>query len=447
MSLLGKILAFLNILGAAALLALGAMDYAQRKMWAFRVFQYGLVIDGLPVDAAQVDPQGRPIADKIGEQMQSELFGPVGGKPVVTQTAEVERVQRLLQARIDAEKDKKRQVLVYTRILLPLADTYLERQRLLTYRDHFVTDAMLGLLRERCKKAFGEAKEKADMPFEETFRQALEAQGGPPSEAITATLVRALPQDEKKARSANFDKAWDQTVDTIHAGLKKRFDQLFAETLRGEAVVGAKTTRAHDEDGRRGPIARLLVGLVGVVAQDPQERAPDSKAYQLKLPTTQAYRQAFTRVQVVVGVPAAAAAVSRRAGQLRQMGRELSDYVLADRNAFLASQAALLEQAREGAAQLVAQLELLEKQRTQAAEQAKLVTLRRRDIKEYQTEWKESKYKTAIELKKLRESSRRLFDLRRKLRDAIITNEEAEKKIRELEEKIKELESLPSKRR
>jgi hypothetical protein len=459
MSLFGKILAFLNILGAAGLLALGALDYGTRKTWAFRVFQYNLAVNGLPVDSTQIDPQGRVIADKIGDQMKTELFQPAGGNPVVTQDEEVRRVQGLLQGKVQAAQDKKRQIYLYARILLPLADSYLERSRLVAYRNNFVTDAFVGLLRARCDKAFNDAKAAPANKFEETFRASLAAPRGVPSEAVTATLLRVLPADEKQARAADFGKAWEQTLDAIRAGLEKRFQEHFNLALQGQAVVGDSPKQAYDVEGRRKPIARLLVGLTRVLAEEnlgsnatPEDRkviqglTMDSTAYRLKLVETAAYKRAFARAQVVVGARQAVAAVSRRAGVLRQMTAELSEEMLTERNAFLNAHEGLLEQAREAAAQLAAENALLEKQKDQAAEQARLVKARQDDIASYRTELKESQAKTADELKALRKISDGLFELRLKLRDAVVGNQEAEGKIRELEAKIQELEGSGSKR-
>jgi hypothetical protein len=39
MSILGKILAFLNILGMAGLLLIGLLDYGKRKTWEYAVFR------------------------------------------------------------------------------------------------------------------------------------------------------------------------------------------------------------------------------------------------------------------------------------------------------------------------------------------------------------------------------------------------------------------------
>src|SRR5436305_12465925 len=70
MSLFGKVLAFLNVLGVLGLAALASMDYARRQAWAYAVFRHDLVVDGLPLDRQATDDQGRPLYEKVGEQTQ-----------------------------------------------------------------------------------------------------------------------------------------------------------------------------------------------------------------------------------------------------------------------------------------------------------------------------------------------------------------------------------------
>ncbi len=130
MSLLGKILAIVNVFAVIGVLLLGAMDYGKRQEWSYAYFLHGLALDGLPVTGAEKDPEGHLLADKINDKTRASLFNAVGGQPVSTQVQEVERVHKLVQAKLD-EAGPDGRVQVLTRILLPLARTNAQREDLL----------------------------------------------------------------------------------------------------------------------------------------------------------------------------------------------------------------------------------------------------------------------------------------------------------------------------
>jgi hypothetical protein len=132
MSTLGKVLAFVNVLGAIVLAALAALDYGKRQQWAYAVFRSDLVINGLPVDDDQRDAEGRPIVRELGDpkdpgQTLKELFP---SNPVATQVEEVQRVRQLLDNKIGQAGDEAAQTKLRARILLPLVETVGDRERL-----------------------------------------------------------------------------------------------------------------------------------------------------------------------------------------------------------------------------------------------------------------------------------------------------------------------------
>ena len=126
MSLLGKILAVLNVLAAMGLVYLLALDMGQRQRWAYDYFLHDLFINGLPLDdkeqegdIVKVTRLNPPTSDLIFQKKY----------PVQTQMEEVERVKEILRGSVDAAGGAKEQRLA--RILLPLATTLTERQELL----------------------------------------------------------------------------------------------------------------------------------------------------------------------------------------------------------------------------------------------------------------------------------------------------------------------------
>lgn len=135
MSLLGKILAGLNIVAAIAFACLVALDWGQRQKWTYAVFRQDLTLNGLPVDESEHDADGVRLVDQISDQTLKELFNPVGGAPAgtaaedKTQMGEVRRLKSRLDAEINSAPDKRAKLIS---LLTPLAPTVSERQALAT---------------------------------------------------------------------------------------------------------------------------------------------------------------------------------------------------------------------------------------------------------------------------------------------------------------------------
>src|SRR4051812_39160842 len=220
MSLLGKILALLNVLGAIGLVCLASMDYAKRQTWAYSLHRHDLALVGLPVNDEELDPDSVPRVSRISEDTLQQIFGPVGGSPVSTQKQEVERVKRLLDDKIvQAAQNKWQQCHVFSRILLPLTEAYKEREQMLACRAHFATEQSARALKERCQQSFEEAKKpdpKADpkeqRSFADAFRLAFRARPGEPADLFVSDLLQALPEDRDKAMAANFDAVYEAVV-------------------------------------------------------------------------------------------------------------------------------------------------------------------------------------------------------------------------------------------
>ncbi|HMF10828.1 MAG TPA: hypothetical protein VKE94_00940, partial [Gemmataceae bacterium] len=101
MSLLGKILAVVNVVAAIGFIYLAASDYGKRQQWSYAVYRHDLAIDGLPLDDKDTDVDGRPRVKDLSKATLTEVFQPAGGQPVETQMAELQRVQDDLTAKID----------------------------------------------------------------------------------------------------------------------------------------------------------------------------------------------------------------------------------------------------------------------------------------------------------------------------------------------------------
>ena len=139
MSLLGKILAGLNIVAAVFFACLVALDWGQRQKWTYAIFRQDLALNGLPVDDAEHDADGVRLVDRINDQTLKELFSPVGGGVPAdasaedkTQLGEVRRLKSRLQGEIDQAGDNEKKRAKLVSLLTPLAPTVSERQALVT---------------------------------------------------------------------------------------------------------------------------------------------------------------------------------------------------------------------------------------------------------------------------------------------------------------------------
>ena len=483
MSLFGKILAILNIFGAAGLVYLATMDYSKRQAWAYNRLRNEIILTGLPLDDAEQAPNGATVVGLFGDYSLGLIFKPVGGDPVRTQLQEVGRVKDKLDAKIlAAEKDKRTQTLLLARILLPLADDHLEREQLLACRWHLATEPTAAAFKKRYLDAFREAVkpppagEEKPMTFEQAFRTAVRAQGGQPSEAFTSLLVKALPDDRAKAKGVDIAKVFDDVAETQRQQLVSRYGSLFATALTGP-VPGAVKKAADAADAqeaagkqltddqkklvaeKRRPIeaqkayvAQLLTGLCLFLAEDAIDANPtlaprvqplphDGAAYGQALVDSNVYRNMIKRVQVVCGLRAALDAFTADTVVLRKLAEGLDATVAEERQQFVADHTVIVEQIRQRAALLQQELAHKAESERKLTVQEELVKKRKVDVKQAEDEYAELRSKTAESAAALRKITQDLLNDRVKNRDLIRLAEESEKAIRELEKKIRELES------
>jgi hypothetical protein len=102
MTLLGKILALVNILAAIGFVYLAASDYAARRQAAYGIYRMDLQIDGLPLDDTEQDVEGQVRVKDLSQNTQNELFQQAGGSPVATQLQELDRVKNAVKSKIDS---------------------------------------------------------------------------------------------------------------------------------------------------------------------------------------------------------------------------------------------------------------------------------------------------------------------------------------------------------
>src|SRR5690242_1997719 len=72
MSILGKILAILNIFAVFGALALMGMEYGKRRVWQYAAYREDLMLKGLPVGNEETDQLEQKRAELIDEQTKKD---------------------------------------------------------------------------------------------------------------------------------------------------------------------------------------------------------------------------------------------------------------------------------------------------------------------------------------------------------------------------------------
>jgi hypothetical protein len=457
MSLFGKILALLNIFGAIALIYFASAAYAKRQAWAHSKFRHEVVLKGLPLDEQEQTASEENIAHLLGKDTLNTLFQSAGQNPVRTQVAEVERLKGQLDSKLQAATTPRAKTLLLSRILLPLADQHIEREQLLAIQTTLASDADEAKLRERYRTAFAQASaEVAKKPlpgdpparsFEDAFRAAVRAQGGPRSEAFTSMMLQKLP-------AMPVEKAFDECSAAQLQQLQHRYDELFASALTGHPIARRAESQTQSKrsavEMQKDAIARLLLGLALFQAEDAVSGAAAAKPagadVAIRLADTDAYRNQVKRLMVVCGVRAGLQAISDQAAVQRQLIDYLAGTIQDERGTFAADHAFYVDALRKQAALLLAEIALREESKRKLTVQQEQVKKRQREVKEHQDELKELEARTADSMTQLRKISEDLLNQRTEARDLIRKTLESEKTLRELELKIREIERSKNKR-
>src|SRR5439155_931321 len=127
------------------------MVYAKQQAWKYANYRFDQAYEGLPLHKEETDLHGNLKYLNVNKQLQGELFT---SNPVVTQKEEVERVQKALQAKIDAAGDQEKKSALIATFLLPLARTNTERENLLAIRTHLADAKAIDQLKKDFKAAF-----------------------------------------------------------------------------------------------------------------------------------------------------------------------------------------------------------------------------------------------------------------------------------------------------
>jgi hypothetical protein len=372
MSLLGKILAVLNVLAALGFFFVAYMDWNKRQEWANAVVQHDLVINGLPVDKNELDQEGHPKYQNLRKAMLQPLLG---GQIVRTQDEEVEQVRNKLQVPAPGEDRAQKAAAIkkLAGVLMAFVDTQKQREDLLKRVD----DA-----------------------------QAAAAKGD--AQADTAL------QGELDKMQSEFAAAFDLPRDPPD-----------------DPKEGVKEDK---KDQKRRLIAHLLFRLVPVLAQE--ESAEKQQSPELAPPSPAAVGpgvKAYDRYVAVVGLQAASRELDQQAGSLQAMAEDVLHNMERDRDVFLDGQRALLTQIEGLSEREERQKQFYNSQMDLVQRHSAIVDASKDRLRTVQGQLKEAQDYTKEDLKAQTVLEKNLFEARKNMRDAFEKNQELEKQIRTLE--------------
>jgi hypothetical protein len=380
MSTLGKVLAILNVLMAAAFVYLVIQVRDKQRQWAYAALRHEATLDGLPVDEQERDPRdGHLRIDVVTERLSRDL----GVSPVKTQVEEVRNVQRNLQARVEGEEEANK-VKSLARILLPLSPNAVRHEGL----------AKLAAGRDLSPQELAAV-------FDRALAETTSETDPEKRSKVVSDLLKSLTPEKKRQ--------------AILGWLQADFNDAFQRVL---------ALSKSDSEEKKQAVAALLIPLADVPSDDkgpadPQQPPSRSPAYQ--------------RALAVVGVNAATRELDRQALALKKMAQDVERATAQDQTEFVQAYRQRLGQL-VGFAQLVAwQNRFLDFQKEMVAEHDKLVKQREASVRDLEKELASLQDKLK---KQLREQAAKEADIlakQQRLRDAFRENQRLANEARDLE--------------
>jgi hypothetical protein len=416
MCLTGKIFAVLNIVGMIALVILASMAYSRREAWKYANYQHQVALDGIALNKEEHDEQGNLLYRDMPKQFQKQLFPT---EPVATQKEEVERVQKKLQAKIDAASDREQQTVVYATILLQLARTNTQREDLLSIRTHLADKNTVDKLNKDLKAAYvgalDDAKAVQEKKVEWAFTERANNLRGEPRRPFVQAYF------EVRKTAPDHDAAFDATLAAIHQRVKDEYDGEF------NFVLNTPKEKMTDHE-RREAVSRLLFNLVEADRPEPAGDAKESKG-----PAEVYVDPAYKRYLAVVGLVQAGRTINRQAQLLGEIASDLDHEVKRDQTVFAGALTPLIEQAKRSARNVARLKDDVDHENKLVEKQGILLAERKKNVEDARTELAGYQETTAKKLTDLRRMSDEVFHIRVQVRDATLVNQEHERTLRNLE--------------
>ena len=409
MSLLGKLLAVLNLAAAAGFAYLALAAYNARQTHAYAVFRFDLALDGLPVDREETDPRGRPRYRDLTDDLAKEL---TGNPKFLTQEDALEARRDELLQRIDAEKTKAAQAQRFATALLPLAPTRTRREELLA-----IQGGQLDKDPQKNAVALTTKEPQLRSEFLGLFNRVKAEKNREARRQEIARVLVALMDVGRPERGL--------VVGAAANGFSLR--RLSDGSLRSFAVD--RTTQfsgvAKVTDLKPNSFVRVTPGDANdnlAARVENAAKAPDPVADPV-----------FLHTLGVIGARQMASALDAEARQLAVLIDQAVAARNADRRAFVEDHQYWIARLLEWEHKLRDQQDLLALFTAQAKEAEALAEHQEGKVAKFQAELKAAQDKTGQQLDRLAQQQRKLFDVRVKLRDANRINQEMEQEVRRLE--------------
>lgn len=418
MSLLGKVLAILNLLTLIGAGFLGAMVYAQRQNWTHTIFLANLYLEGLPVDANEMDKSGSPVAPRIGPATLTAMFGTADVPS--TQEGVVKAMAKDLIKRIKDETDPAKQaqlVRVYAQAVVTEPGEWEDFIGMMNASDN--RSAALLALGYVCRPVFREHSLPTAFIKKERVRELM---GDEESSSLKAT-GEYIGGDTLLADSAVFDKLAKKgsPAEIATWAMLAKLDLLFDSA--GVSLVGAEDKQAQlpASDGSAIPLdprtrklatARLLtiLGLAGNQASDQ-----------------------LARLVTVVGPRAFLSAMEAEASALRALDTEIEYRLKQSMERFVSRHAKAIDGLKAVDREHKRLLAELDEIKNLLAMQPKLIDERKKNLERLEEDLKKKRGDSDGLFQSLQSGARSLYQKRRELQGLVEQVGQLEKRARELE--------------
>lgn len=413
MSLLGKILAILNVLAAAVFCYMAIMDYGKRQAWSYAVYRHQLALRGLPLTDTETDREGNRLFQDLDDDTRQDLFRQAS-PPVRTQAEAVQGVQQDLQGKIDganpitianpldlkAKLELTNQLQKLAWVNRPLAELAGRREALNQLMNAGDGDELDDV------ENYGEIFIKGDGGFDPAF------------EAELKKLDEALRRDAIVAqlKKMNRDARREAATRQLQADLSR--------ALADAIPRGPEQEPKRDAEANRRAVARVLFSRAELEADE--KTAPGQ-------PRIVANTQDYRRAVVVTGLEMAVRELDHRAGLLVGMAEATFVAMMRDGSLFVQQHQALLTELLAAADDLFERRNDLEREKAKVAAQMEVLNGRLAEVKKLDDELGRRRKGTAGLLTEQSDIERRLFKLQQDFRDAAAQNEQLERDIGRLE--------------
>jgi hypothetical protein len=420
-SIIRTTLAVLNVAGAVAFCVLAAKDYAVRQTWAYSVLLHDVALRGLPLNKEEKDADNNTIVDLLGENGKKDVFEGQGG-PVATQLEELDRVHKKLDGYIVGDPDRRGQTVKLAHILLPLATSETERERLTAIQTYLADAKSQEQLKAdvgRAALAAADQKVKPAKPFEVAFTEELEALPGPSRRPFEEAYLAEYKKSPAKKSEELFDSSLTQIMQNQQNLYNDAFNLAASGSFNGSPLAPSE---------QKAVIALLLFNLVEPLSEvETNTPAKPGQPYDLS-------RGAYQRFLTVVGWEAAVKAIHQEARTLARMTDDLRLQVNRDRTVFVTEHQDLVTQLQQAASKVAELSEALARQKDLVAKHQALVARRKEDVKLFEGELAKLGKEVADRLTEVRGMTDELYKIRVATRNATEANQKFEQKIQTLEE-------------